>query len=255
MIAFNGLTLDDNLAYLVEEVTYRSMPKRVTDSAKISYRSGEKRLRSEWDSKQIQIKGRVFSTTVSGVQALVDTLQQNFATEDGSLVIDLGRSYTATLDSLDIPTQFFNASMVQYTANFIAYDPFAYASPVSISGTVASGVGVMSVPVVVSGTVYAEPLLSVYPTGANAGDSGINQLTATYSGTGEAVTLSGTINYASQLAFDYHAFLTTSSGVSTLYSGIFARWQPGSQAFSLTVVSGIKQGFNYTLTYSPRYYE
>lgn len=210
----NGLQIDNNVSYIVEEVTYKSVPVREVFHQNLSRRPGEKLIGVEWGSKEIEIKGRVFATTVSGLIGNIDILQQNMAVQSLALSIDNGRTYTATLESLDIPTQFYNQTMAQYDAKFLAIDPFAYANQVTASGTVVSGTVTYSGTVTISGSVWAGPILSIIPLGGTTGDSGIKSFKVTHVPTGETMTVSGTMSYAAPIVIDYNNFLVTNSGVS-----------------------------------------
>ncbi len=255
MISVNGLQIDDNVSYIVEELTFRSMPKRNFQVVPISRRPGDKLTAAEWESKTINVKGRVFSTTVSGLRNAVDTLQQNFAVKGLAFNIDSDRTYTASLQKMDIPTQFYNLTMVQYDADFFCVNPFAYGSLLTASGTVVSGTITYSGTVTISGTVFAEPTLTINPIGSGAGNSNILQFQFGYSPTGEIVTVSGIINYKSDLVANYANFTITNSGVTSDYSGIFSRWEPGVTGFTLSTISGSHLGYNWKITYSPKYYE
>ena len=255
MVSVNGLNISDNVSYITEEVTFRSMPTRNIETQDISRMPGLKILNSEWTSKEIEIKGYVFGTSASGLRGLVDNLQQNFAVKSLALMVDSDRTYTATMETLEIPNQFYNNTYVPYTAKFLAADPFAYASQITASGTVISGTLTYSGTITISGTVFASPLLYLYPTGAPAGDSGIKQLQVGYTPKGETVTISGTINYTSAVSIDYGNFQVTNSGIASDFTGIFSRWEPGVTNFTITVASGVRQGYNWVFAYQPRYYE
>lgn len=255
MITVNGLNITDNTTYLVEEVAYKQIPKRDVQSAPVSTRPGSKLLATEWSDKNIKIRGRVFGNSYDELVTNVDTLQKNFAVQSLALQIDTNRTYTATLTSLDIPTQFFNNTMVQYSAEFLCIDPFSYGPLLTVSGTTVSGTTTLSGMMTISGTVFAEPVLTINPKGAPAGNSGIKGLTITHVPTGETLTLSGVFNYTSDLVIDYKNFLVTNSGVASDYLGIFSRFEPGSLDFQITVTSGVAQGYNWKFTYQPRYYQ
>jgi phage-related protein len=251
----NNLDISDGVNYITEEITFRSTPNRTVNSVGISRRPGDKLTAIEWSNKEIEIKGYVLGSSPSNLRTLVDTLQQNFAVKSLSLSVDTDRSYTANLTKLDIPTQFFNNTLVNYGATFLSVDPFAYASAVTASGTVVSGTSSYTGAVTISGTVFAEPLLTLTPKGANVGNSGITAIKVTHIPSGETMTVSGMFNYASPVVIDYNNFLVTNSGVNSDYTGIFSRWEPGLNQFTLQVTAGATNGFNYKFGYQPRYYQ
>jgi len=254
-ITVNSLNINDATNYTVTEVTYRHTAARDVQTAGISRNPGDKLVATEWKNKEITIKGYVFGSSPTTLRTLVDALHQNFAVQSLSLAIDTDRTYTATMTDLKVPTQFYNNSYVEYEAKFLAVDPFAYASQVTASGTVASGTSSVTSTITISGTVFAGPILSIYPKGANAGNSGIRAIKITHVPTGETITVSGTFNYNAAVSIDYMNFLVTNSGVASDYTGIFSRWQPGSVSFTIATISGVSNGYNYRFSYSPRYYQ
>ncbi len=258
-ISINNLNITDNINYLVEEITFRDMPARNLTSVPISTRPGDKLVAAEWSNKQIYIKGRIFGASYDDLRSKVDTFQLNAAIQSLALQIDNDRTYTTSLIDLKIPNQFYNLTMVEYEANFLCLDPFAYASAVTISGTTISGTVTYSGTVTISGTVFAEPLLTITPAGSPSGDSGIKQMQIKYINDGGIVTISGlsggNFNYNSPIVIDYSNYKVTVGGVTADYTGIFSRWEPGLRNFEITVISGLKNAFNIQLGYNPRYYE
>lgn len=254
-VRVNGLDITDKTNYLVESIQSKNAPKRIVVSKGVSTRPGDKLIATEWGSKEIKIKGRVFGENPSDLIVNVDTLQQNFAVQSLALQVDSGRTYTATLTNLSIPTQYYNMTMVEYEATFLCPDPFSYGPILTVSGTTTSGILTYSGMLTISGSVFAEPLLQINPVGALAGDSGIKALRFTHMPTGESVTVSGIINYQSDLLLDFKNFLVTNSGVASDYTGIFSRFEPGFVDFTITTISGAPQGYNWKWSYQPRYYQ
>src|ERR1700690_4083792 len=101
-ITINGLNLSDNVNYLVEEMTAKNVPNRDIIEQPISTRSGDKLITTEWRGKEIIIKGRVFSTTISGIIPFIDNMQQQMAVQSAQLLLDTNRTYTVSLKKLDI---------------------------------------------------------------------------------------------------------------------------------------------------------
>ncbi len=251
----DGLDISDGTNFITREITVKSAPGRVVNSAGISRRPGDKLTALEWSTKEIEVKGSVFSTTVSGLRGLIDTLQLHFATRSLILAVDTDRSYTANLTRMEIPNQFFNNSYAEYEATFLCVDPFSYADQVTASGTITSGTVTATGTLTVSGTVFAGPTLTITPAGANVGDSGIRALKVTHVPTGETMTISGVLSYNAPYIIDYTNYLVTNSGVSSDYTGIFSRWEPGQNQFTLAVISGVRNSFNYKFGYQPRFYQ
>lgn len=254
MVTVNNLNISDNINYLVTEVEAKSMPEREMETAPISTRPGDKLLSTEWRQKEIYIKGMVFANTYSDLQAAIDTMQQNFAVQSLPLQLDTERTYTANLKELKIPTQFFQNTYVEYEATFLSIDPFAYGSLLTISGSTVSGQITLSGSITISGTAFASPVLTIYPKGFSAGNTGITNIVFGYSPTGETITVSGTLNYVNPISIDHDNFLVTVSGLSVDYAGIFSRFEPGATNFTIQTNGG-HPGYNWILSYQPRYYQ
>lgn len=254
-ITVNGLNINNNSTYVVSEVNFRSIPKRDIQSVGISRQPGDKLTATEWKNKEITFKGHIFGSSASNLRSLVDTLQQNFAIQSLALAIDSDRTYTATLTDLQIPNQFYNTSYVPYEATFLAIDPFAYAPVTLASGTVVSGTLTYSGTLTISGSVFAQPTLTITPIGALAGNSQIKAMQIVHVPTTETVTVSGVFNYNSAITIDYKNYLVTMSGVTSDYTGIFSRFEPGVLAYTITIASGVRNGYNYKWSYQPRYYQ
>lgn len=254
-ITINSLDVSDNVNYLVESVRYKSNPSRALTNLSISRRPGDKLVANEWGSKEIEISGRIFGSSYSDLLTKVDTFQQTVNPASVAISIDNGRSYTGSIKSLEIPEQFYNQTMVKYQANFLCVDPFAYGAQLSVSGTTVSGTTTETINLTISGSVFAEPTLQINPTGALTGDSGIRQIKVTHVTSGETMTISGNLNYTASDIIDYDNFSVTISGVDSDYSGIFSRFEPGANQVTITILSGVTNGYLWKFAYQPRYYQ
>lgn len=253
-ITINSLNISDNVNYLVETVKYKSNPTRRIVSQSISRRPGDKLVANEWGSKIIGIEGRIFGSNYADLISHLDTFQQTLNIQSASISIDTGRSYTGTLQKLDIPEQVYNLSMVKYSAEFLCADPFAYGSALTVSGLTASGTTTATINLTVSGTVFAEPTITFNPTGARTGDCGIRAITVTHVPSGETMTISGNFNYTASDVIDYSNFLVTISGVNSDYTGIFSRFEPGLNQITITIASGVVNSYWWSISYQPRYF-
>jgi len=224
------------------------MPQRDIISGPVATRAGDRYITSEWRSKEIEIKGRIFGNTSIELRQNIDDFQQALSIENISLFIDTDRYYTAVLESIDIPTQFYNATMVTYDAKFYCPDPFAYSSYTAVSGNTISGTLTYSGTVTISGTVYAEPSITITPRYIQ---NGLFTVTAS---TGELVTLSGTFSPNNPVILDYRSFRVTNSGIASDFTGVFSRWEPGSNSFTINFSGGINAGYSWKLDYQPRYF-
>ena len=135
-------------------------------------------------------------------------------------------------------------------------DPFFYGDQLTISVPVASGTVTKNITVTVSGTAFAEPVIT-YTAPGTSGLTTTAGIVIEYGPTGEKVTWSGTsttsLGYGSSVSFDYlnQRILENTSEVDI--EGVFARWEPETSTFT-TTFSGTAQGGTINMTYSPRYF-
>lgn len=256
-VKFGTQSLNDGTTYFVTETDYRSFGSRPLDSELLTRRPGAKFYYTDFGPKVLRFNGYIVGTTASGLQGAIDTLQNSLRQKEQALVIgdDIygTRSYTATVSQLSIPNQNYNQTYLPYSVEFTANDPFSYGLGLTASGSVVSGTVTYSGSTTISGTVFAEPTFTLYPTSLAAGNSGINAFQIGYTTTGETLTASGVFNYTSPVSFNYSNFTVTNSGINADFNGSFSRWEPGSTNFTITTSSGLHNSYNWVLSYQPRY--
>jgi len=156
---FGGFSLqDDN--YITTEIEYRTWPTRNTKTDKIAYRPGAKLLDTEFGEKRIILRGFIKGSSESDLQSKMDDFHQNVSEKSQSLIIESGRTFTATASMVSISDPHYAVDIVPFELEFICADPFAYGSSRTVTMTVTSGVGSEDYTVTVSGSVFAEPSIT-----------------------------------------------------------------------------------------------
>lgn len=253
---FNAFSLqDDN--YIVTDIEYRTWPAREIGMQKIARRPGMKFTSEEFASREISMRGFIKGSSTDDLQSKIDALNTQFQQPSKLLQIYSNRTYTATVASMSVGDPHYNTTIVPFEVSFVTADPFSYAPTVSAQMTVASGVVTQSFSVTISGSYFAEPTI-VYttpPNGTlNTTTSGMYILHQT---TGEYITWSGTagtayIPYTNTFTADYQTYKLLFGTTQTNQAGVFTRWQPGVNAFSITF-GGNTEGGTLTISYAPRY--
>lgn len=248
---FEGFSLQDD-TYITEQVNYRTRAKRRLQTEEIARRIGNKLINSQIQEKVIEITGMIVASTSSGLQSAVDDLQQNLSIVEGDLVIDDGRTFVATCESLNIPDRRFTQTHVRFEAQFVCSQPFATGNQLSGGFVIPSGINSLTISTTISGTVTNRPTLTlVLPSGT--GVSPIVEVDVQHVQTANTVTVSGTLNYTNDLVFNYDAFTVSEAGTTKDYVGQFDNLGPGSTSLTVTV-SGQNDGIRGLLEYNPRYW-
>lgn len=253
---FNSFSLQDS-NFITERIEFKGYGSRAVIRGNINRREGVKLLATEFGEKQVDISGIVVASSSSTLQTLLDSMKMNLTEEEGSLVLEQGRTFRATVIDLDIPDEHYNQSVARFTAKFMCSDPFSTGTLQTVSSNVVSGTFTYSGTVYISGTMFARPTVTFTPAGAATGNTNIKKLVLTHTQTGQILTISGFgsgagLSYANAVTLDLDAFtaLEGSSAVDT--AGGFPRWEPGTNNYTVTV-SGRFPGGSVGLSYQPRY--
>lgn len=253
---FDGFSLqNDN--FITQEITYRNTPQRRLDSENLSRIPGVKLLATEFNERQISLSGHIIADSVSDLRDKIDALNTNVTRKDsGQLNIESDRSATATVASVMIQDPHYSQTYVPFDITFYLADPFFYGQQQTVSWTIASGTASLADTITISGSVFAEPIFT-YSANGSSGFTTCSGIRLTYTSTGEYVTWSGTggssrLPYGGIVQFDYpsHSILLNQSEVDI--DGVFVRWEPGPDSFSVTF-SGTTQGGLLQMAYQPRY--
>lgn len=252
---FNGFSLNDG-GFITERIVFKGFAQRAVNQQNINRREGIKLLSTEFGAKEISVEGSVTATTPAALQALLDTFKKNLTTEEGSLVIESGRTYRATAPSLVIPDEHYNQSKTDFECTFICTDPFSTGASQTVTMNVPSGLLSFSGYVNISGTFFVRPTITFTPP-AGTGHTNIKKLAISHIPTGQQATVSGFGNgtdlaYGTNVIFNYDNFTTLEGATAKDNSGSFSRWEAGDNNYIVTF-SGRSVGGTIALTYQPRY--
>lgn len=252
---FDGFSLSDS-NFIPERIEFKGYASREVVRGKINRREGVKLLGTEFGEKRVTIEGTIIADTASQLQSLLDDMKKALQTEEGDLVIETGRTFKATVDSLAIPDEHYNVTKAPFQITFILSNPYAEGTQLSISQPVTSGLLTFSGSVVISGTMFARPTV-VYTPPSNTGQTNIKKLVLSHTPTGQSVTISGFgsgsgLNYNSTVTINFDDLIGQEGTTERDTSGGFARWDPGLNQYTITA-SGRFVGGTVSLTYTPRY--
>lgn len=253
---FNTFSLQDS-NFIAERIIFKGYADRAVVRANINRREGIKLLATEFGEKKVTIEGRVIASSASDLQTKLDNLKKALTVEEGALVIESGRTFTATVESIAIPDEHYNQTTAPFEVTFICTNPYAVGDTITQSYPVTSGVFTISGSIFISGTLFGRPSITYTPAGAAAGNTNINSLSYYHGPTGQTVTISGFgsglgLDYASVVTLDYDTFLGTEATAEIDSSGAFSRWEPGTNSFTVSA-NGAFPGGTIALSYQPRY--
>lgn len=255
---FNGFSLQDS-NFITERIVFKGLADRAVVRANVNRREGIKVLATEFGEKEITVEGTVIASSASELQTLLDNLKKNLTIQEGELILEDNRSWTATVLSLVIPDEHYNQSKAPFTATFVATKPFSTGAQLTATQAVTSGTFTFSGLVNISGTLFSRPLLTYTPGTPTTGNTNIRRMQVYHVPTGQTVTISGFLtgsnqglSYANPVTIDYDSFISLDGGTARANIGGFSRWEPGDNQYTITV-SGRWPGGFITISYQPRY--
>lgn len=254
---FGTFSFNEN-GFITEKIEFRQFAQRATIRAKIARREGIKVLSTEFGEKQITIIGFVTASSPAQLQSMLDDLKNLIQAEEGSLVVENGRTYRATVTNLVIPDEHYNQSKANFEVSFVTSDPFASGALLTVIQNVPSGTTTFSGYVSISGTFFVRPTI-IYrpPDGDGSGRTGISKLVLVHEPTGQELTVSGFGNgvslvYGVDISLNFDNFTSLEGATVKNNSGSFARWNTGDNNYFVQF-TGPTVGGTIELSYQPRY--
>lgn len=253
---FNGFSFNDS-GLIAERIIFKGYADRAVVRANINRREGVKLLATEFGEKEIIIEGKIIKDSSSNLQTKVDEMKLLSTVEEGDLELESGRTWVATVKSMVVPDEHYNQSIAPYEITFICSNPYAHGQTISQSYPVTSGLFTLSGLIYISGTLFSRPTITYTPAGAALGNTNIKKISITHTPTGQVILVSGFgnglgLSYADPVIVNYDTFEATQAATEIDSSGAFSRWEPGSNAFTVTV-SGRYPGGTVQLSYRARY--
>jgi predicted phage tail component-like protein len=255
---FNGFSLQDS-NFITERIYFKPYAKRAITRAKINRREGVKVLGTEFGEKPITVEGVIIGSSPSNLQTLIDNMKSALTAEEGALIIEADRTFTATVEQLDVPDEHYNQSKAPFRVEFVCTNPFAEGSLLTATANVPSGVFTFSGLVNISGTLFSRPTITYTPP-SNTGSTLIRRIDLSHTPTGQVVTISGLgsgaaggLGYQNAVTINLDSFTTLDGSSAINNSGAFPRFEPGNNAYVLTASGRAFPGGTVTVSYKPRY--
>lgn len=253
---FNGFSLQDG-NWITERITFKGYASRDVITARINRREGIKLLATEFGSKEVTLDGRIISSGVANLQLLLDNAKTALTKEEGDLVIETGRTFTATVTEIQMPDQPENQSTNEYHITFTLSNPYAVGAVQTVGIPITSGVFTISGTITISGSLFARPTFTYTPP-SNTGNTLIRRLDLYSVQTGQTTTISGfgsgtNLSYQNAVTINLDTFLALESSSLINMGGAFPRFEPGVNNFTLTASGRAFPGGTLSVSYQPRY--
>ena len=253
---FNNFSFNDT-NWITQRIEFKGWADREVIRGKINRREGVKLLATEFGEKKITLEGVVVASGINNLQLLLDNMKAAVTIEEGSLVLETGRTYSATVDSIDIPDEHYSQSKTDFAVTFVCSQPFSIGTLLSVTIPVTSGIFTLSGTVTISGSLFARPQIIYTPPSAT-GQTLIKRFDIYHVQTGQTTTVSGfgsgtSLNYQNTVTVNLDNFTTLEGTTLVNTTGGFPRFEPGVNNFTITASGRVFPGGSVSISYQPRY--
>lgn len=255
---FNGFSLQDG-NFITERIVFKGYASRGVIRAKVNRREGVKLLATEFGEKEVTIAGVIVGSSASNLQTLLDNMKKSLTEEDGELVIEAGRTFHATVESLAVPDEHYNQSKAPFEASFVLSNPFAEGEQLTVVQNVASGSFTVSGLINISGSLFVRPTI-IYTPPSVVGDTYIRRIDMYHVLTGQSIVISGFgsgqlqgLNYQNAVTVNLDNFTVLEGTDEMNTGGSFPKFEPGNNDYTLTASGRAFPGGTVSVIYKPRY--
>lgn len=254
-VTFNGYSLQDT-TFRTRTLQHTNIPTKTIQAEAKARADGLTIVNVRYSYREVVVEGQLTSTTRELLVQKIDEMKRALNGVSGVLDIDYGdsvRRYYATVQSMELPEDFYSITAVPYKIVFFCGDPFGYAT-VSGSLTVNAQTGMLFDQLItMSGSINTDPVIQLTINTA----TGLQLITISNENTGESIIITkpgGNFANSDVILIDSvrKRVYVNNSGID--YTGRFPTLQVDGTAQRLRVaMNATAVNYNIVTVYSPRY--
>lgn len=254
-ISFNNYSLQ-SASYRTRTMQHTNQPNKFVQMESRARADGFNIVNVRYQTRTIEVEGMLSAADRASLVALIDTMKLNLNGVSGNLDIAYGnetRRYFATVQSLDLPEDFYNITSVPYKIIFVCADPFGYPTSSGIASIPGVTTMLKDLVVTVSGSINSDPVLFVT---INSGTVGMNLVTFSNELTGEVIIISkpnaAVFNQGDILIINSRTKQVQINGSGLDYTGRFPTMNPPSAQLRVAI-QGSQVNYDLVVRYLPAY--
>lgn len=206
---------------------------------------------SYWDKKIITVKGSIVTDSANTLRTVIDAMKNKLQGTEKNLDVDYGDGvmrYTATVQSLEIPDDFYYISLVPFTIEFLC-QPYGK----STTSTNSSKDDITTSPVSHSLTVTgsSDPLPTITLTVDN--ETTMTAIQFENNTTNDTITITRAFADAEVLVIDCENQTVKVDDVNVDFDGVFPRFSNGTNNCIITITDGGAFNVDLDIDYYPHY--
>lgn len=230
VITFGGNSLQTS-QILTAEVDNVDIPQKDAQMYALAHANGSKIPFVEYPSRIVRISGKLIGTSITNLEALIDTFKGYLVAQDQNLDFDWNgstRRFIATVNSTAISRPG-GLTYANFSVEFICTNPFgqntATTSALSAAGRTLGTYN--DAHTFLGNAPYQLPIFTYTLTAVTGGTT--KTVTIGNGGNGQAISITRTWTAGEVLVIDCVAKTVTINGLAVAFSGAFPEFPPGAQ--------------------------
>lgn len=247
-IRFDNVNIN-SAPYRVREISHEDVGEREMNLFSLARRRGSLLATSEIKSKIVSVSGTVFGAGRDALESNIDSLKALLFKQAKNLDIDYSagtRRYVATLRKFSVVRDFYHLNYAPFTADF--YVPSGVGKDTTVTSVTDEDITDLEYETAVQIYGAIEPYVSI--------TISIDSLTAVTKievlGGGNKITIEDTFSAGDVIVINSESLKVTINGTEYEYSGIFPRFEVGSNPVYVTTTGTAVQydiSFDYYKNY------
>ena len=235
------------------DILYRSLPQKNIILKQDTIRDSFDVVSVNYSQKIITVRGLLKSDSQTNLKTLRDAFMSALGSDEKNLDINDGSGiirYKASVQSIDVPEEFFNITILPFEISFLA-EPFGKATSTT-SANLNSGGAISASPynesVSITGTYKAKPTITItINTETDMTAFKWDNVT-----TGDWIQVSATFSNGDVVVIDCEDETVKLNGTDQDFTGVFPNFDSGSNSLILTVTATLFN-LNASFSYYPTY--
>lgn len=253
-VSFNGYQLQ-NASFRTRVIQHTNIPTKLIQTEPKARADGATVVDVRYGQRVIEVDGVMTAADRNSLVTLIDTMKLNIKDASGTLDIDYGNStrrYYATVQTLDLPEDFYSISQVPYKITFVCADPFGYATNSGILSFAGQTALLLDTVITMSGSIDSDPVVQLTVNSASA----MALVTISNEDTGETIIISkpsGNFAAADVLLMDSKRKVVQINGSGIDYTGRFPVLSVKQSPRLRVAIAATSANYDLVIKYSPRY--
>ncbi len=232
-------------------IHHKQYPSRVIDIESNLRVADFRFISSYWDKKIITVKGAIVADSANALRTVIDAMKNKLQGTEKNLDIDYGDGvirYTATVQSLEIPDDFYYITLVPFTIEFLC-QPYGKSTTSINSSLNDITTSPKAHSVVVTGS--SDPLPVITLTIDN--ETTMTEIEFKNTTTDDIITITRAFADAEVLVIDCENQTVQVGGSNVDFDGVFPRFSTGTNNCLITITDGGAFNVDLDIDYYPHY--